>query len=318
MVQKNNMDKIDEKIIKELDENPRTYLTQLAKKVRISQQVADYRIKRMLQKRDIIKFGTVVNLKSLQQEHYKIFFTFESHKKYSNEEIFDFLKKRKGVYWSARIGGKYDLHITLFVFDFEELDQFIDEFNKKFPDLVKDFKTCYVLEHFMYNHKFFNSKARKINYGYKDLIVKIDSLDKQILEKIKDNCRLSAFEIAKGKNISYKTVLNRIKSLEKRKIILGYRLFIKSTNFKPYIVLISFKDYSKDEEKKLLNYLGDHHALTQTVRLFGIWNLFLHVRTKSAEHLQEIIIDFRNKFNIIDEIEIIPIFEDVTINLMPL
>ncbi len=309
-------DKIDEKIIKELDLNPRISLTKLAKKTRISQQVADYRIKRMMKEGFIVKFGTIINLKALGQEHYRIFFTFYDHKKYSNNLIFNYLKKRKGVYWTARIGGKYDLHVTLFVFDFDELEKFIDDFNKEFSGLVKDYLACYVLEHLNFRHKYLGSSGT-IKYGYKDKINKIDNLDKIILNKIKDNCRLSSLEIANNK-VSYKTVINRIKSLEKNGIILGYRIYLKSNNIKPFIILVSYKNYSKVEEKGLIDYLENHKNITQLLRLFGTWNLFIHARIKNMEKLQEVIIDIRNKFEIIDNIEIIPIFEDITINLMPI
>lgn len=52
--------------------------------------------------------------------------------------------------------------------------------------------------------------------------------------------------------------------------------------------------------------------------MFGIWNLFIHVRIENIERLQEIIIDIRNKFERIDDLEVVPIFEDLTINLMPI
>src|SRR3989344_9680012 len=107
-----NLDKIDQKIVKELDENPLMRISLLAKKVRISQQVADYRIKRMIHENIIMKFGTIINLKTLKQEHYRLFFNFNRSEKYTTEEILKYLKNKDGVYWTARIGGKYDLHIT--------------------------------------------------------------------------------------------------------------------------------------------------------------------------------------------------------------
>jgi DNA-binding Lrp family transcriptional regulator len=67
------MDKIDWKILAELDKNLRIYTSKLARKCRVSQQVADYRIRRLLENGLITKFGTIVNLKALGQEHYRVF-----------------------------------------------------------------------------------------------------------------------------------------------------------------------------------------------------------------------------------------------------
>ncbi len=311
------MDKIDTKIMKELDINPRETLSKLGKKIGISQQTADYRVKRLMKNSEISKFGTIINLKALGYEHYRIFISF-NNKKYSNKEIFSYLKKQKGVYWASRVGGKYDLHLVLFVKDFEELDNFIDTFNNNFPELIKNYKSEYILKHTFYNHKYLGSKNTLIEYGYNDKIQKIDDLDWQILEKLKNNCRLSSLEISTGKKVTYKTIINRIKNLEKNKIILGYRMFIQSSNKRPYILLLSFKDYSKSQEKNLLNFLEVNKSVTQVLRLFGNWNLYLHIRTKNEERLQDLLIDLRNKYPIIDEFEIIPVFEDISIDTFPI
>lgn len=312
------MDKIDEKILSELDKNPRIPITQLAKKARVSQQVADYRIKKLIEKGIITKFGTIINLKSLRQEHYRIFFTFNSKKEHDYNKVFAYLKEEKGIYWSARIGGKYDLLVVLFVKDFEEFDRFIDNFNSSFPGLIKDYKSCYSVEHEIYRHKYLSREKSYVRYGYNDAIVDVDDLDRYILDKLKDNCRLSALEIAEKRRISYKTVINRVKSLEKKNIILGYRMFMKLEEKKPFALLLSFRNYSRKAEQELINYLRNSEETTQTVRLFGIWNLFIHVRAKDNEQVQRLLIELRDKFDIIDNYEIIPIFEDISINLMPI
>lgn len=312
------MDKIDKKLFKELDINPKTPLSRLGRKLRISQQVANYRLKRLFKEKHITKLGTIINLKALRQEHYRVFFTFNSRKQYSDDRLFSYLKNKKGVYWAARIGGKYDLLIVLFVFDFEEFDKFIDDFNHNFPGLIKDYKSCYVLDHYIYRHKYFSKNYSRINYGYNDKIIDIDDLDYYILNKIKDDCRISSLDISRGKDVSYKTIINRIKSMEKNKVILGYRMFVKSKDYKPFIVLFSFKNYSRATEKKLLSYLKQNDNITQVVRLFGLWNLFIHVRIEDNEKLQNLIIVLRDKYDIIDNYEIIPVFEDVSINLLPL
>lgn len=317
------MDKIDQNLLTALDQNPRIALSKLAKRLRVSQQVLDYRLRRMIKEGKITKLAAIVNLKALGLEHYRIFFSFHSKKNYSASDVFSYLKSRKGIYWAAKVGGRYDLVVVLFVKDFEGFDKFIDEFNATFPGLIKDHKACYVTEHRIYRHKYFceDKICPAISYGYNEEIANIDELDKYILDKLKDNCRISALELSSGmpkkSKVSYKTVINRIKALEKNKVILGYRPYIKSEKEKPYIVLLSFKDYSRESEKSLTSYLGSRKEITQLARLFGVWNLFIHVRIEDNEKLQQLIVELRDKFDIIDDYEIIPVFEDIAINLMP-
>jgi DNA-binding Lrp family transcriptional regulator len=105
--------------------------------------------------------------------------------------------------------------------------------------------------------------------------------------------------------------------LEKKGIILGYRLFFKSVEHKPFLILLSFKNYSTEKEKKLIAYVARKDSITQTLRMFGIWNLFLHIRIEDIEKLQNLIIEIRDKFDIIDNYELIPVFEDISIDLLP-
>ncbi|HLD04921.1 MAG TPA: Lrp/AsnC family transcriptional regulator [Candidatus Nanoarchaeia archaeon] len=310
------MDKIDQKLLTELDKDPKIPLTQLAKKLLISQQVADYRMKRLIKQGVIVKFAAIINLKSLRQEHYRIFFRFNA--KFDINEVFSYLKNQKEVYWTARIGGRYDLLLTLFVFDFAAFDQFIGRFNQEFPGLIRDITSCYVLNHCFYNHKFLSKEFIQIEYGYNDPSIELDELDQYILRKIKDNCRVAALELARERGTTYKTILNRIKALEKNKVILGYRLFIKSKDHLPFIVLFSFKEYATNKEKELINYLARKEEVTQSLRIFGVWNLLIHVRMGDNEKLQRFIAEVREKFDIISDYEIIPIFEDIAINLMPI
>jgi len=311
------MDLIDKKLMRELDQDPRISLSKVAKKLRISQQVVDYRLKRLFKQKHIVKLSSVINLKALGYEDYRVFFEFSSNRKYTNKQIFSYLRNQKGIYWSSRIGGKYDLLIVLFVWNMVEFDKFIDDFNQNFPGLIKGYLPCYTIKYNIYRHKYMQKGGTTISYGYTDKKVKIDDLDHHILSKIKDNCRLSSLDLAKGQNVSYKTIINRIKSLEENNVILGYRSFIMPFKKERFIVLFSLKDYSRDKERKLFAYFEEHSKINQSIRMFGPWNIFLHMNSKNYEELQNIIIEIRDKFDIIDNFEIIPVFEDISINLMP-
>ncbi len=311
------LDKIDQKLLTELDHNPIIPITTLAKKIKISQQAASYRLERLQTNKTITKFGTIINLKSLGLEHYRIFFTFNATK-YKMSDIFTYLKSQSSTYWAARIGGKYDLLLVLFVKDFEEFDRSLASFNRHFPDLIKDHKACYGTLHMLHHHRFYTNDHTLLQYGYNNKPHPIDQVDRAILHILKDNCRIPALQVGQKLGINYKTVLNRIRLMEKSYIILGYRIFITNHTHPPSIVLFSYKNYSQESEQHLISYLTARPEVTQQVRLFGIWNLFVHVRSASVEDIQKFIIQTRDKFEIIDNYEVIPIFEDITINLLPM
>ncbi len=311
------MDKLDAKLLKELDSNPRISTSKLAKACRCSQQVADYRLKRFVEQGVITQFGTIINLKALGLEAYRVFFTFHRKKEYTPEKIFAYLAKKKGVYWAARIGGKFDLMLSVCVKDFSAFDTFIDSFNAKFPGLIADYSCGYVVDYVLCRHKYLSTNDSFLQYGYNDDFMSIDTVDEQILSQLKNNCRLSSVEIGSRIGVSYKTVLNRIKALEEKKVILGYRLFLRQENPLPFMVLFSYGTYSLVEEKKLLAYLRKVSCVSQVTRLFGSWSLMVNLRIDSNEALQEFLIDLRERCSVISSHEIVPVFSDIAINLYP-
>lgn len=314
------MDKKDQKILIELDKDPRITTSKLAKKVRISQQVADYRLKKLTEQGYVAKFGTIIDLYRLNIQQYRIFLRFKGIGADKKKKIFTFLKKHPQVYWAARIGGRFDLLIVIGVANYPSFEEWMDELYKAFPQCFHDYRANYVLTHEMYKHKYWSQHTPSdfISYGTGVDIEKIDELDWKILKQIKDNCRIPALQLAQKFKTTYKTIQNRIKKLREQKVILGERLFIKDETSPRFIVLLSYSEFSKTKEKKLFAEFREHPEITQSLHMFGTWPVFLHVRAKSSEDLQNLIIQLRERHPLIQNHEAIPVFEDILINLLPI
>ena len=321
-----NLDIKNTKILQELDINPKISTSKLAKKVRLSQQVVDYRIKKLIEQGIITNFGTIINLAKIGYEQYRVFFQLGNISEEEKHNIINYLKDHNKVYWAAIIGNRWDLSVVVFVKNYEEFENFLDELFNKFPKALKDYDALYCLYHEFYNHKFLHSNNKisnsiiKLNFANAGKLINLDKLDINILNNLKLNCRLSNLEIGEKYNVSYKTIQNRIKKLEELNIISGYRIFLKSEeyNYKAYLLLISFKSYGRDIESKLFSYAKNNISITQTLKLFGNWSLLFHLRAINEKELQNTIIELRNLFPIIGDYEIIPIFQDISIDHFPM
>jgi len=313
------MDKKDQKILIELDKDPRLSTSKLAKRLRISQQVADYRIKKLQERGIINKFGTIIDLYRLDIQQYRIFLRFKGIGQEKKKDIFKYLKNNKQVYWAARIGGRFDLLIVIGVPDFPAFDQFLDEMYKVFPQCFHDYRANYVLTHEIYKHKSWSKALTHdyISYGTGVSVEELDDLDWRILGEIKDNCRIAALQLAQKFNTTYKTIQNRIKRLRDKKVIIGERIFTSDKETKRFIVLLSYSEFSKAKERKLFAEFRQHPEITQAMHMFGGWPIFLHVRTENIEKLQSLLIQLRERHPLIQNHEALPVFEDILINLLP-
>src|SRR3989344_5825803 len=134
------MDVKDRKILLELDRNPRISTTKLAKKVLLSQQVTDYRIKKL--KEDVInQFGTVLNLSKIGYEQYRVLFQLSASEN-EKSDLIKYLGTSKNIYWAAIVGGKWDLLTVVYVKNYDEFEDFLDNLFQKFK-FIRDYEALY-------------------------------------------------------------------------------------------------------------------------------------------------------------------------------
>jgi DNA-binding Lrp family transcriptional regulator len=313
------MDKKDLRLLEALDDNPRILITQLAKAIAVSPQVATYRLHRLFEKGVLQKASAIVNLSKLGYEHYRVFFKFKNVTEKKKKEVYDYLKKHKSVFWSAKVGTEYDLLCVFFVEDFQKYDDFLNTLNEKFPKVLHDYHAFYGTHHEYYGHKHWTSTRRIIAsepVKASEKIYELDNLDKKILKNLVKDCRIPSFQLGNKLGVNYKTIQNRIKILERKKVIIGYRLFINDKQNPPFIVLFSYDNFNKKKEKMLFREPKENKFVTQSIKLFGEWNLFVIIRTKDLEKLQNIVIDLRDRYDVILNYRIIPQFTEI--NLLPI
>ncbi len=107
------------------------------------------------------------------------------------------------------------------------------------------------------------------------MTMKLDSKNIRILEQLDINCRQSYSQIAKKVGLSKDAVGYRIKSLEKKKIILGYYsvLNITKLGYMTYKVMLTFKDTTSKIEQEIISYLKKQENIGWVVSGDGYYNL---------------------------------------------
>lgn len=321
------LDAKDLKILAEVDAYPRLSTSQLAKKVRLSQQVADYRLKRLFQQGIIINAGAVINYHNLGFQQYRLLFTFFEIPEAKRQDLTRYLSNHNQVYWAATIGGKWDLLVVLITEDYHDLLRFFDDFYGRFKAAIRGHDILRVLYQEFHWHKFLHHNESP-QYFFIDsrpkrpfeLLQEIDQLDYKIIHALKSNARISHLELGRKFQVSYKTIQNRIKKLERLNIIVGYRLFFKSKElgYQAYQLLLNLDNYMQKDIEALIRYTRYSSSITQFILILGEWDVYLHLRTKTIQEVQATVIDLRNKFSIIKDYQYTPIFEDITIDHLPM
>ena len=132
------LDLKDKKILYELDKNARIPSSQIAKKVGLSSEAVNYRIKRF-EKEDIItQYQLIVNLSKLKIIQFKICLSFQYLNSNKLNEILEKLKKKEYTKWIVSCQGNWDLILSLETDSLENVDNIKNEILELFKNFVRE------------------------------------------------------------------------------------------------------------------------------------------------------------------------------------
>ncbi len=310
------LDKVDRKILHELDLNARLDSSKIAKICKISRIVVDYRIRKMRDFGLIRSFSTFSDPAKFGLTSWKVYLKFQNLTKELESEIIEFLRNQKNVWWVAKCRGKFDLLYSALAESFYEFNLLSEEFHSKFGQ--------FILEEALNNHlepQYFSRgyilKHDLIELGWPFLAKpqkeKIDEIDIKILNELGINCRQNVTQIARKLNLTAKIVSYRIKELSEKKIIVIHRLNldVSKLGMEFYKGLIYLKNTTEANFSKLREYLRQEPYINEYVKSVGEWQLEIEAEVNNFRHFNEIIDKLRLNFpEMIVRIEPLLIYEE--------
>lgn len=290
----NNLDKLDQKLLFELDKNSRQKTSALARTIREGRDKIEYRIER-LQKQGIINaFTTILNPNRLGGSMYKIYLKALANNK-KREEFRKELQKHPRTFWIAESDGRWDLMFSFIAKSPMQFYQYQTDLFKKFSSLIQQFEVYPLIDATFYSKDYLCKKSgTSWTLGGDIIDTSLDDIDNKILKNIARQARLSSSEISRLVDTSIDIVNYRIKKLEENGIILGYRTEInlpalKLTFFKAQIFL---NGTQPKKEREFASYCSSHPNIVYYIRQIGSCQLEIELEVK----------DYYQYFQIIDQI----------------
>lgn len=314
----------DRKILMQLDMDARMPLTELAKKIRLSRQVVEYRLKRMQKEKIIHGAITVFDSVVLGFNWYRIILRLLNISKEEKMEFIEYLRNHPYIFWLGEVGGNWDLVINFICKDNFQFNEIFEELKVKFKDYVKDYEILiYIYVHDLDRRYLLANTNERVIFYHKMKFnpgLKIDNLDKDIIRNICNDAMIPNIDLGKKLKVTGNTIRNRIDSMIKKGVILGFRLFINpaALGYKSTMLFFQLNRADADKERTLYSYLKSIPNITFIVKHLGRWSIGIEVETKDELEFQEIFIGIRGKFSdIITDFETFPLFKDHIINYFP-
>ena len=308
-----NLDKIDMRILYELDKNARIPDTRLAKLVRRSKESVRYRIKK-LQEQGIIKgFTTWIDPTRLGFLGVKMYVNL-ANKPEKKKEFIDFVKKDKRLFWLGIAEGAWNAGLTYFVKDNREFFELKNELFSKFKDLILESHTGVPLDVKVCDKTFLYETETDWKTLF-DILeqYQLEPIEKNMLKELFNNSRINIVDIAKKHNSTVDIVRNRIKKLKEKKVIFRYHAEIdfNKLGYEFFKTFFYFKNLTKEDEKRLLEYCRQNPKIIHLVRLISPWDIELEIMCESYLDYNEIISKLTQEFSeIINKVETAIMGED--------
>jgi Lrp/AsnC family leucine-responsive transcriptional regulator len=295
------LDLKDRKLLYELETDCRQSFSEIGKKIKLSKNSVAYRIAN-LEKEGILKyFRTVVDAGKLGYMTLNLYINLQNTTPKIEEEIIDFLKKKEIVTWLVSIDGYYNIGATLQAKSIKEVNELWAEMTKKYINYFSDrlmtitVKTSYYSKTYLINAK---QSKNEIFLVTEPEEAELDNTDLELLKIIAANARIPIIELASRLNVSPKTAISRIKNLEEKKVIVGYKAEIDHVKlgYQYYKADFILNNTSTKDLADLKDYIRFHPNIVYNHEVLGGDDIEIEIHVENVEKLREIIEDIKSKF----------------------
>jgi len=312
------MDAYDTKILSLLFEDSRAPTTQIAKRVRLSREVVQYRIEK-LQKEGIIKsFVTSIDYKRFGMHIFTVCLALHKASQEQEQEMIDALAKNPHCTWIGPAAGAWNILIDAYAKSREQLDSAFSPFYEKYNHLISNYRISEVETIATWFHKFVapikTQPARYISYT-------TDDKDKQLLLAVADNSRASYVELGKATKLTANACKYRLRNLEKAGVIQGYTLNIEPTvlGYQWYTVELSTTETDAELLRRFYRFCEAHKDIIFYYRMYrsGAGDFYLGFMVKTHLELRRGLNELRQKFPGISVTNLFLPYEQATSHSLP-
>ena len=318
-----DLDAKDRKLLYELDCNSRQTIQQLARKIGLSKDGIKYRIAKLTESGIIKSFNAVIDTGKLGFYSFRIFLKFSHTSPSKEKEILDFLLKNKNLVWLVQVAGAWDVNTWFLYKSIEEMNAFWEGLLERYRDYFsrREFAVYAQVTYFSRGY-LLEKKETQFMLPVISLPAeaKLDAGDLRIVELLANDARMPIVRLAAKAKLTPKTVIAKIRRLEKEKIIVGYRaeLDLEKLGFQYYKLHFSLFNCAPEKLKRMEQHVRHHPNIVFEDKVLGGHDLELEVQVKSEEEMRALVGQFRETFSeSVKEVEVLHYFKEHRLRFFP-
>ncbi len=285
------LDKKDVKILRELDNDPRQSINQIAKKVGLNKETTKYRLNKL--ERNLISHYWTIPKGSIVGNVYKILI---KNKSLPDIERFIEYLQQEIVSWYAQTNGSYDFIISLTPKNLQEFSDFYTNLIEHFGKHINKREILITTRYMQTNETYLYSK-NKLLYVIDESLgnqTELDKIDNQIIKILSHKGTSSFTDISKEIDLTPEATGKRFRKIKKKYITkIKPRLKYEKLGLEYYHLFLSLENSSIKE--KIANYFIEKHEANCI--MFHIGNFDVHLEFLTPiKKVENIITDLRKQF----------------------
>lgn len=272
----------------------------IGKKLGVSKVTAANIIERLRQREIILGFSAVIDVSKIQQTAFAVFLKLRGVSGQDYAQLIKTLSDHPSIHGILECGGPHDLMFAINCSNTFELEKIVSTIYVQCPNSIFSCNISTRIAVHYYQRGYlgagqttprspkFSRSLNKPNTGYA-----INQIDRDIINALSSNCRITATELANSLKLSRATVAKHIENLESQKVLIGYLTRINSERFGYQIfqLLISLKNKSKANHNKLLLWANHQASVVHVAQVLAGWDFEIHLEVRNNIEMQSIIRD---------------------------
>jgi DNA-binding Lrp family transcriptional regulator len=295
------LDAKDYKILRCLDIDARVSVSEIAKKTQLSKFVITSRLEKYKQDKIIKNYITYFDVEKFGYIFYDIFIKTSFIKPEEMDRIVDEISKIHSVGWFVKIRGEWSILVCIMAKSPKELAQIMNNIFQIVGEYMQRYKILIVTKAYQQPYKILlhekEHEINSVNIG-EEQTIEVDENDKKIMSFLSENARAPITEISSKTGLSIDLVRYRINQLKKNGIIQGFKplLNIPKFNVLWHIVLLNLKYATKEQLKRINNFVKNRKEVFYVVWGVGSWQMMIETHTKTHDEFDLFYADLRKEF----------------------
>ncbi len=306
----------DRKLLYELDMDSRQPLTKIAKKIRLSKTAVLYRIENLRKNGIIRRFEAVVDTGKLGLIGFRFYLGLQGATPSKRKEIINFLNRSEIVGWLVSIEGDYDIGALALASSVTEMNTFWNAFLAKYNNYISErhlaimTKVSYFSRAYLIGLPYNTYEAVSVSEPAK---ADIDGKDERILALLVKDARMPLSDIAHRLGINARTAAWRIKELERKHVITGYRTVfdVEKLGYLYFKAMFRIHNASAEDRKRFALYMKQDPNIIFNDEVLGGEDFEIELQVKDPAELRRVMDEIDSAFSsIIKERRIMRYYEE--------